>query len=408
MDSSGTRGFGAKGGFMLILIVMVISALVAIFCSFFYSSRVLEYKAKEIETVLKEGNEFSRTAKNVLNVRPDVAYLKLLDENGILKESFGGEGGNGIKEFELRTADNNTIILGVKEFTNKNLTFYSILISVLIGIVLGGIYLFAFSLFSSDQSVYHERLITSMKRVSRGDFTAKLDIDESMYSDVTMLRVFESFNQMVDQLRRKKDDYVKEPQSFQPTIVASDSKEQAKLRRVTALVAKISDFKELSTQLDSSDFTSFLTDYRKAASSIISDYGGVVDALLQDEIVALFNVPDEQERPELRAICAAVEVLQVLATMSRQRKIQGKNAISGKVGIDEKPLPFYPESGTPQNVKEVITLARGISEDAPLWKVIVSPEVYRKVSNHVEVNELPLDHGKLFSIIGVEEGVIQF
>lgn len=407
MDSSRAKDFGTKSGLMLILIVVVISAVVAIFCSYFYSSRVLEYKAHEIETLFKDGNDFSGTAKNVLNVRPDVAYLKLLDENGILKESFGGEGGEGIKEFELRTADSNTIMLGVKEFANKNLIFYSLLWSVLIAGVLGGICSFAFSFFSSDQSVYFERIVTSMKRVSRGDFSAKLDIDESMYSDVAMMRVYESFNQMVDQLKRKEES-AREPQSFQPTVVVSDSKEQAKLRRVTALVAKISDFEELSTKLDSIDFTSFLTAYRKAASSIISDYGGVVEALLQDEIVALFNVPDEQDTPELRAICAAVEVLQVLATMSKQRKVEGKDAISGKVGIDEKPLPFYTEPGISQNVKEVITLARGISGDAPLWKVIISPEVYRRVSKHVEANELSLNHGKLFSIVGVEEGVIQF
>ncbi|HEX9830594.1 MAG TPA: adenylate/guanylate cyclase domain-containing protein [Thermodesulfobacteriota bacterium] len=406
MNSSGVRDFGGKGGFMLILIVIVVSAAVAIFCSFFYSSRIVEYKAREIEALFKEGNDFSRTAKNVLNARPDVAYIKLLYENGILKESFGGEGGEGIKEFELRTADNHTIMLGIREFTNKNLMFYSLLFSVLIGVVLGGICLFAFSFFSSDQGVYLERLISSMKRVSRGDFKAKLDIDESMYSDVTMIRVFESFNQMLDQLRRK-DDSVKEAPSFQPTVVASDNKEVAKLRRVTVLVAKISDFQQLSIKLDSPDFTSFLTDYRKAASTIISDYGGVVDALLQDEIVALFNIPDEQDTPELRAICAAVEVLQVLATMNKERRSEGKNAISGKVGIDQKALPFYPESGSPQNVKEVITLARGLSENAPLWKVIVSAEVYRKVSKHVEVNELYLSHGKHFSIVGVEEGVIQ-
>ncbi len=407
MDSSGMRGFGAKGGFTLVLIVMMVSAVVAVFCSFFYSSRILGHKADEIETLFKDGSDFSRIAKSVLNSRPDVAYLKLLDENGILKESFGGENGNGIKEFELPSVDNSTIMLGLKEFSDKNLIFYSLLWSVLIGVVLGSVCFFATSFFSSDQSVYFERLVSSMKRVSRGDFSAKLDIDESMYDESAMMRVYESFNQMVDQLKRK-DESVKEPHSFQPTVVVSESREQSKLRRVTALVAKISDFEELSTKLDSTDFTSFLTDYRKAASSIISDYGGVVEALLQDEIVALFNVPDEQDTPQLRAICAAVEVLQVLATMSRQRKIEGKETISGKVGIDEKPLPFYSESGMPKNVKELVTVARGISGEAPLWKVIVSPEVYKTVSKHVEVSELALNHGKLFSIVGVEEGVIQF
>ncbi len=70
---------------------------------------------------------------------------------------------------------------------------------------------------------------------------------------------------------------------------------------MTVFVAKIADFQELSTTLDAAEFNSFLADYRKAASSIISNYGGVIEALLKDEIVAFFNAPEEQNKPELRA-----------------------------------------------------------------------------------------------------------
>jgi hypothetical protein len=409
MDWNRARDFGAKGGIILILVVAFISACVSVLSSFLYSSQFQDYQAREIEKLFDQGREFSQVAKDILNVRSDVAYLKLLDENGVLKESFGGESGKGVKEFELRTTAGNTVMLGLRESADKNVIFYSALWSLLIGGALAGICFFLLAFLSSDQSVYLERLIAAMKRVSRGDFSTKLDVDESMLGDVTMTRLFEGFNQMVDYLK-KKEDSIKEAREapvFQPTVVVSESREKIKLRRVVALVAKISDFKNLSSKLDSAEFTSFLTDYRRTASTIISDYGGVVEALLQDEIVALFNVPDEQERPELRAICAAVEVLQLLAGMSRQRKMEGKDAISGKIGIDEKSIPFYTESIIPQNVREVISLARTISEGAPLWKVIVSPDVYKNVSKYVEANKLTAPMGTLFSIVAVEEWAVQ-
>jgi hypothetical protein len=221
-----------------------------------------------------------------------------------------------------------------------------------------------------------------------------------------MIRLFESFNQMVDQIRRK-EEMAKEPPKFQPTVVASERKEEPRIRRVTVFVAKIGDFESLSTRLGAAEFSSFLTQYRKAASSIVSNYGGVIEALLQDEIVALFNVPDEQDKPELRAVCAAVEVLEVLANMSRKRKAEGKEAISGKIGIEAKAIPFYMESGIPQGVKEVVGPARAICEDAPIWKVLVSPEIYKSVSDYVDAKEIVVNYGTSFSIVSVEEGVIR-
>jgi hypothetical protein len=400
-----SNGLDTKDGVVLALILIVISAAISIFNSFFYSSQFLKHRAGEVGALFEDRRNFSQIAKEVLNTRPDVAYLKLFDENRILKESFGGGSEKDIKEFRLDIADKHTIMIGLRETKNKDLILRSLLWSMLIGGGIGGICTLIVFLTSSDQSVYYERLITAMKRVSRGDLTPKLDI-ESIQSNSAMTRVYESFNQMVDQLR-KREEVVKESSEFGPTLVFSDKKEETNLRKVIAFVAKISNFEELSRKLEPGDLTSFLTEYRKAASTIISDYGGITEALLQDEIVALFNVPDEQEKPELRAVCAAVEVLQVLSSMNRQRKIEGKDSISGKIGIDEKYLPFYSDSDIPQNVKEVITLAREICEEAPLWKVLVSKGLYSSISDYVEAKELGLSNKTFFSIVAVEEGIIQ-
>lgn len=409
MTGNRSSDFGAKAkrGVSLILFFICVSVAVSVFNSFFSASEFLRYKADEIGTLFEGRKDFTQVAKELLSVRPDIIYLKLLDENGILKESLGREREIGVKRFRLSMPDGYTVIAGLKGIEVKPLIFHSLFWSVAIGIFFSAIYLFTVSPpFSKKRDAQIESVIMGIKRVSRGDLASRLDMDRDMQKDPLMIRLFESFNQMVDQIRRK-EEIAKEPPKFQPTVAASERKEEPRIRRVTVFVAKIGDFESLSTRLSTAEFSSFLTQYRKAASSIVSNYGGVIEALLQDEIVALFNVPDEQDKPELRAVCAAVEVLEVLANMSRKRKVEGKEAISGKIGIEAKTMPFYMESGIPQGVKEVVGLARAICEEAPLWKVLVSSEIYRSVSDYVDAKEIVVSYGTSFSIVSVEEGVIR-
>lgn len=403
----GFFGSRAKSFIVIALIFIVLSITISVFNSFFNYFQFFEYQAKEVEKLFDGGKDFSMLAKDLLNTRSDIAYIKLLDKNGIMIDSLGREGFIDIKKHSFLTPDKNTVIVGIKEMENKKFVLHSLLWSIVIGIFFSAITIFAILIFyNKNQNQHIEKVITAIKRISRGDFSARLDVERGLGNDLLMNRLFESFNQMVDQLRRRAE-ATKETHRFQPTVVTSEKKEEAKIRRVTAFVAKISDFENLSSRLSTSEFSSFLTEYRKAASSIVSDYVGVIEALLQDEIVALFNVPDEQDKPELRAVCAAVEVLQVLANMSRKRMIEAKEAINGKIGIGAKDVPFYVESGIPQGVKEVVTLARGICQDAPLWKVLVSSEVYKLVSDYVDAKEVDVEHGTSFSIVAVEEGVIQ-
>jgi class 3 adenylate cyclase len=404
LNFSGTK---AKACIFISLILIILSAAVSLFNYYFNYSEFFEYQAQELKKLFEGRKDFAVLAKDVLNTRSDVAYIKLLDKNGIIIDSLGRESFIGIKRFSFQAADNNNIIFGIRDMESKKSVLHSLLWSVAIGIFFSVISILAILiLFNKNQNVYFEKILNAIKRVSRGDFTGRLEIEKAFENDVLMTKLFESFNQMVDQLRRK-EETAKETNRFQPTVVVSEKKEEAKLRRVTAFVAKISDFEELSGKISTAEFASFLTEYRKAASSIVSDYGGVIEALLQDEIVALFNVPEEQDKPELRAVCAAVEVLQVLANMNRKRMIEGKDSINGKIGIGARAVPFYVESGIPQGVKEVVNLARQVCQEALFWKVFVSSEVYKLVSDYVDAKEIDVKHGTSFSILAVEEGVIQ-
>lgn len=486
---------------------ILIALTVALFHYYYFPQKFNDEKASEISGVFQVNRDFPATAKRLLSSRNDVAYLKLLDQNGVLEESFGNDDIDGTSRYLVNAPENKTVVIGLRKYSAGEIDSYALVWSVLIGAVVSFALIFFLFLQSPKQDKALKRLESAMERVSDGDLTARLDIDSSTDEEMGIMSAYQSFNRMVNTLNRKfgdnteqyttyeehydqtdessqqetyqyspfsssqntrseeeTSDYARESESeeekqpyestddypgeetayetettdeeqekvvdldqyenrekteeteeeqpdtgeFRPRIILPDtSQEQAKKRMVTAFVAKISDFEQLTEQLNSSELNSFLTSYRKAASTIIGDYGGVIEALLQDEIVALFNAPDEQNKPELRSICAAVEVLQVLAKMSKDRRDEGKPVISGKIGIDLDTVAFSTGSGIPNSVKNIVSNARGICENSDIWKVQVSEQLYEIVRDHVEVKENTVDSKTVYSIVGVEEGVIE-
>ena len=404
------KNFNPGNGFFLIIIFILVAVAIAIFNSYYFTTNIKEQKAQELKSLFNDPDKsFADTAKSILDLNQEVIFIQLLDSSGTLKESFGTENGEELEIVPITTADNETIVLGIQAGDQRSLVLSSILWSALIGLAVSIVLLFVFSLLSGTRTDSLETLIAGMKSISRGDFKIRLHSTDSS-DDVNIIRAFETFNQMAEMLGRKDFDLPQEESLFQRTLISAEEAQEEfghpKTRDVTVFVAKIADFQELSTTLDAAEFNSFLADYRKAASSIISNYGGVIEALLKDEIVAFFNAPDEQDKPELRAVCSAVEVLQLLASITRERKIEGKTAISGKIGIGTKTLSVYEESGVPHGIKEVTDMARHISTVAPIWRVIVSADVYNVLGSYVEARELKLGDDSYYSIVGVEEGII--
>lgn len=403
---------GTGTSIVLVAIFIILAVSVSVFSTYNFTSTINEQKTQDLINLFSQSDAgFQETAENILNSREDIYYIKLLDSEGVLQESLGNDSQENLEIVPITTAGSSTILIGIAGTDSNDLVTSTAIWSGLIGLVVSVIVLFLLSFLSNGKSDTTEKLIAGMKRVSRGDLSTKLESSDAG-DNVTMIRAFETYNQMLDLLKRKEEIEPPEEPIFQPTLIEEEDieeeeeVEETKNRRVTVVVAKIADFQELSTTLDSTEFNAFLADYRKSASSIISNYGGVIEALMKDEIVAFFNAPEEQTNPELRAICSAVEVLQHLATITRERKLEGKIAISGKIGIGSKSLSVYGNDGVPQGIKSVTDAARGICDLSPIWRVIVSEDMYFSVSEYVEARELTLGGESYYSIVGVEEGLV--
>ncbi|NIP30341.1 MAG: hypothetical protein GTO02_09710, partial [Candidatus Dadabacteria bacterium] len=134
--------------------------------------------------------------------------------------------------------------------------------------------------------------------------------------------------------------------------------------------------------------------------------GGVVEAILQDGIVAIFNAPEKQKDPELRSVSVAVEIMQLIADLTRKRRSEGKEVISLRIGIGLDSLPFSSDNEIPDGIKDVVDKVRSICNKSDNWKILVSGEFYKSIKEYVEVKEEKVSNSSYFSIVGVEEGVV--
>ncbi len=462
---------------------ILISLSVALLHYYYFPSFYLKHEANEISQLLRQERNFPSIAKRLLDSRSDLVFIKLLDRNGVLEESFGSEPKEDTVKFFFNFSDNKSVIVGLKKPPLGEIDGYILLWSVLVGVVFSLGLIFFLFLRGPKEAKALKKLESAMERVSDGDLSARLEVNSHSDDEIGIMSAYQSFNRMVSSLNRRyggleknsfplgdysstgnenslekekvskpqdrdaQDNTLKEKKEAQEVdseeakVVSSPKEEKEKVvsisqcedtekkkeptattfgaknifstsskpaRNVIAFVAQIEDFKGLVEKLPPSDLNSFLTSYRKAASTIISDYGGVVESLLQDEIVALFNVPDELNKPELRAVCAAVEVLQVLAKMSKDRVREGKPVIGGKVGIDAGSVRGGTFSGIPASVKEVVSSAKEICAGARMWKVYVSGNVYERIKDSVNAHSVSSGDVRCYSVTGVEEGAVDF
>lgn len=486
----------------IFLVCLIISLAVAAFHYWYFPTRYLDFKSVEIQQLFGSDNDFKETAKQILNTRNDIVYLKLLDQNGVLEESFGNQNGLNAKKYSFNGPNNKTIIAGIKTLSYNQLDGYALLWSLVIGSIISIILLFIIFLVSPSPNRSLEKLSQALKKAVAGDLSVRLNIDSEIKNDDEIAEIYNNFNSLIDSLSTRNDNFpandgvigdyddlsmelpgeelviedseemdagdidkneyrvdddieefddnenfideeIPDEESnapaefmnpdeieedglpsvdeiengdkqteiispFKPKVVSvKDGDRNQKSRNVTVLVAKISDFESLLSELEPSDLNSFITEYRRNASSIIAEYGGVIEALLQNEIVAIFNAPDKQDYPELRSISASVEIMQLIADLAKRRKAEGKRIISGRIGISLSPVTFFSDTGIPDKIKDVVDNSRLICDNTENWKIFVSGELYDCVREHVDVKQAKVNDNFYFSVTGVEEGVLR-
>ncbi len=103
-------------------------------------------------------------------------------------------------------------------------------------------------------------------------------------------------------------------------------------QRVAVLFVDIRGFTALAEAMDPSELGTFLSEFRSRLSAPIFRHDGTIDKFIGDAIMAVFGTPQPHPDDARRAIRCAVEMLDVVARWSRERKQAGLSPVEIGIG----------------------------------------------------------------------------
>ncbi len=219
----------------------------------------------------------------------------------------------------------------------------------------------------------------------------------------------DSFEEGLVEIVHVSDEEDTEPGQETPSAVTEIADSEGEKTDVSILVVKIADFENLIEDVSSASVNSLTADYRKFVSTTISSFGGTVEAILRDEVVAFFanSDPDLGPAAKLGCVCCAVEMMQLFAGVVDGQKVSARSDIKLKMGISSADLPVSEESDVFALAKPFVDEAKALCDGAKPWSVFVTTGFREGASDYLEVRREKVDGNLCYAVTGVEEEALQ-
>lgn len=443
---------------------------------FYFPARYAQMRTAEMENVFGEEELFAEHSRSILNTRSDVGYVRLLDRNGVLEKSFGVQEDKGFEKLPLKGPEGKTVLVGIRtpsvDGTYLNVALWSLLA--------GSILAVALSFFLRAMNARSLRFLgdfsDAMRRIARGDRSARLDPGSSAAADPGVARLAREFNEMASSIasapsgERAADDDSADPAdegadpagaedledssegdgepspSFRPKIVpggrdpdpspgsedrsgsgvaeslsalsaptedvppavSRDPRSPEERTGVSVLVAKIADFDAFVGDLEPSEIDFLTAEYRKSLSNFVDSFGGVVETVLRDEVVAFFSDAGDGGRKaaELRSVCCAVEMMQFFGGAEDREASAARSGTKVKAGISSADLSVPPGSGVFAEAGTFVSEAKALCDGARGWSIFVSKDFRESVKDYLEVRRESVGGRLCYAVTGVEEDAL--
>lgn len=157
---------------------------------------------------------------------------------------------------------------------------------------------------------------------------------------------------------------------------------QGQRRNVTVLFADLSDYTEMSEKIDGEDLFLMVQQLVQTLAKVVYKYEGMVDKIIGDGLMALFGAPIAYENNAERAIRAALEIQNEVASLSEKTLSQMGLEIKVHIGlhsgtvivgsVGSSALMDYTAIG------DTVNLAHRLEEAAAAGTTLVSESVYRQ------------------------------
>ncbi len=437
------------------------------FQHFYFPERYADLRVAEMEEVFGEEEFFADRARSILDTRSDVGYVRLLDHNGVLEKSFGFRDDEGFQKLTFKGPEGKTVLLGLRNSVGEGFYLDAFLWSLLFASLMAVVFTSLIRFISDRAFRFLGEFSEAVGSVAGGDYSVRMDGRSSLIAGSGVQWLCREFNEMASSLEggsadRDDTEDVDDadfdrsdelPTDFRPKIVLSQEQssdvspfqapedsfdeglveivdvseeedaepEQEASSAVTEiadsegnktdisiLVVKIADFESLIEDVSPSDVNSLTADYRKSVSTTITSFGGTVEAILRDEVVAFFTNPDPGPAAKLNCVCCAVEMMQLFAGVVDGQKVSDRSDIELKMGISSACLSVSDESEDVFALaKPFVDEAKALCDGARAWSVFVTTGFREGASDYLEVRREKLDGNLCYAVTGVEEEALQ-
>jgi len=262
------------------------------------------------------------------------------------------------------------------------------------------------------------RVIDAMRAVQLGNLDKTVDINRS--DEIGLLA--DSYNFMVHGLReqaRLKDAFNRYVSS---QVYEKFSKGEIALagetRQATILFSDIRSFTTLSEQLSPGEIVAMLNEYFTEMVEIIFKYDGFLNKFIGDALMAIYNVPLDQEQPEMRAVRTALDMLTALGRLNQNRQARGLFPVKIGVGVNTGPV-VAGNIGHEKRLEytvigDAVNLAQRIESQTKVAgsPILISETTYAVVKDRIVAEALPPVKVKgkqapvaLYAVRGLTEGL---
>ncbi|OGK09751.1 MAG: hypothetical protein A2W80_04375 [Candidatus Riflebacteria bacterium GWC2_50_8] len=170
--------------------------------------------------------------------------------------------------------------------------------------------------------------------------------------------------------------------------------ENTGVSEVTLLASDIRGFTTLSEKYEPQQIVSLLNDYFTEMEGAIKESGGLIERFVGDAVVAVFY-DDQAEKPEFRAVQAAVRMRVRLAELNRQRTAAGLFNIDNGIGIATgEAVSGIAGSSAGRQIFSVIGEVTGLAEKLESAsrhvssRILICPETAASLNNKMIIVEV--------------------
>jgi serine/threonine protein kinase/tetratricopeptide (TPR) repeat protein len=167
-------------------------------------------------------------------------------------------------------------------------------------------------------------------------------------------------------------------------------KKETERRQATVIAAEIYGYNETMEKLDTEEAASIMNNCFEMCAAITEKYGGGIDKIMENSIIALFGVPTAIENASREAVNAAIEMRAGIYKFNKKNKLEipldiriGINSgmvIAGAIGKDEK--QDFTVMG------DTLTLASQLKDFSSQGKIYAGELTYRNTRNDFEYKKL--------------------